>query len=144
MKAPETGDKEIIPPCKKKETMECTPNRKATESEDKEIITPCKRKLSMRCAQRGRSNIPKSVSDENDLRFHMVPLYPAESRSKNIKLNSVIMREGQILIHKKVMDWIGCSRKCRTKKYICEDHIIKWIMKYHSFNWRGKTCHQAY
>jgi hypothetical protein len=98
----------------------------------------------MRCAKCGRSNIPKSVSDGNDLCFHMVPSHLAELTSKNIKLNSVIMREGQILIHKEVLDRIGCSRKCTTKKYICEDHIFEWIKKYCRFNWRGKTHHQAY
>jgi hypothetical protein len=42
------------------------------------------------------------------------------------------------------MNRIGCLRKCTTKKYICEDHIFEWINEHCSFNWRGKTRHQAY
>jgi hypothetical protein len=80
----------------------------------------------MRCAKCKKSNL-----DPTSSKFHNVPTYPAPHWNKNPSLDQVAKRQGKILFHEEMMEWVTSSRTCTTVKvYFCEDHdfeTVTWI-----------------
>lgn len=108
------------------------------------VCVPAKstaKRPSHRCGKYGCNH--NNVNSPN-LKFHSVVSYPAEIKSKNPSRAQVINREGKILLRQETMDRIGESRYCKTKKYVCEDHLFETVVKSRLVSYNGSKFVQRY
>ena len=117
-------------------------NKRPANMAVEEDAPPRKRRASMICAKCGRNNSPRSVATGNDVRFFSVPTFPAPLKAPT--LDTFIKREGRILLHRYVMDRVGCSKECTNKKYICENHNFEWIKRSRKITWDEEEYTQEY
>ena len=106
------------------------PKRKLAEIDaNNEPPRKRKKRASRICAKCGRNDAPCNIIEGNEVAFFCVPAYPAKLNAGNPTLESVVNREGRILLHKYVMDRCGCPMGCKVKKYVCNNHNFEWIKK---------------
>ena len=98
-----------------------------------------KKKPGMYCAKCGKNNL-----DSPGVKFHLIPKYPAESKSKNPRKDQVVRRSGIILLREEAMDRVGVSRYFEKKKYVCEDHQLEMVVKRKLVHYKGNKFVQSY
>ena len=98
-----------------------------------------KKKVSMYCAKCDNNNI-----NSPDVKFRLIPRYPAESTSQNPRRDHAVRRAGIILLRQEAMDCVGESRYCEKKRYICENHQFETVVKRKLVHSKGKKFVRSY
>jgi hypothetical protein len=97
-----------------------------------EEVNTAKNKVSVQCAKCLKNNVSHPY-----LKFKCVPQYPVDLEA-NPTLQSVVNREKKILLHEEVMDCVVGNPRCKSKKYICNEHKFEVITKDKTFTFKGK------